>query len=417
LASQQKDDRDIQQQSGIFLGTCGWSYAEWEGILYPGRQSKLGQYSSIFPTAEIDSTFYALPKSGTVLGWATYTPKNFVFSAKLPKAITHTLALKAGEETEAHLNQFLEVMKPLAQAQKLACILIQLPPFLKFDIERLESFLSLLPNSQNFAIEFRHNSWLLEQTFRLLEKYRAAYTIVDEPLLPPDIHVTSDLAYIRWHGRGAKPWFNYRYSEDQLQEWVPRVRETAGKAKKVLGYFNNHFHGYAPENCLQIMQMLGIVTPHSGAALRRVTAYRKGGTPTDSGSLEAWIGPVGRTALERLLSKFADPAILSEAESIPDGDFSLREDSKRRLAAYIGNTTVDIDLEQSAIGHGCSVWSRVASEKKFCPHVAKLFLSVKPERAREILSAMSSNLDKWEFQRTQMWAGPSRRAREPSTRT
>jgi len=70
------------------------------------------------------------------------------------------------------------------------------------------------------------------------------------------------------------PWFNYKYSEEQLAEWVPRVQEIAGKARKVLGYFNNHFHGYAPENCLQTMQMLGIVTPHATAALRRVTFYR-----------------------------------------------------------------------------------------------------------------------------------------------
>jgi len=75
--------------SDILLGTCGWSYAEWEGILYPYAQNKLKQYSSIFPTAEIDSTFYALPQQGTVFGWARNTSRDFVFSAKLPQTITH----------------------------------------------------------------------------------------------------------------------------------------------------------------------------------------------------------------------------------------------------------------------------------------------------------------------------------------
>jgi len=134
-------------------------------------------------------------------------------------------------------------MKPLIDARKLACALVQLPPFLRFNAERLESFLSILPQTPRFAVEFRHDSWLNDEALKMMGKYQVAYTIVDEPLLPPDMHVTSDLAYIRWHGRGERPWFNYKYSQEQLAEWVPRVQETAGKAQKVLGYFNNHFHG------------------------------------------------------------------------------------------------------------------------------------------------------------------------------
>jgi len=83
----------LPAMSDILLGTCGWSYAEWEGILYPYAQNKLKQYSSMFPTAEIDSTFYRLPKEGMVLGWARNTPREFVFSAKLPRRITHKKAI------------------------------------------------------------------------------------------------------------------------------------------------------------------------------------------------------------------------------------------------------------------------------------------------------------------------------------
>jgi len=385
--------------SEIILGTCGWSYVEWEGILYPQRQAKLKQYSSIFQTAEIDSTFYALPELGTVLGWAKHTPPSFMFSAKLPQTITHKKALDIARGIEADLNQFLEAMKPLREAGKLACVLVQLPPFLRFNSQRLETFLSLLPERPNFAFEFRHSSWLREETFKLLEKHRVAYTIVDEPLLPPEVHVTSSLAYMRWHGRGAKPWFNYKYSEEQLQEWVPKVREAAGKARKILGYFNNHFHGYAPENCLQIMQMLGIVTPHGNAALRRLTLYRKyGKVPTEAQTLEAWTGPIGERTVHELLMNFAGPEVLEAAQSIPDEDLSLREDSKRRLAAYVGDTTVGIDFEQRAVIHRCPVWSRSISEKKFCLHVAKFFLSINPERARSILSLIHSTLDSWKFE-------------------
>jgi uncharacterized protein YecE (DUF72 family) len=383
--------------SELLLGTCGWSYAEWEEIFYPERQNKLKQYSSIFPTAEIDSTFYALPNEGTVLGWVRHTPPNFVFSAKLPQIITHKKVIDPARGIEADLDEFLEAMKPLRDAGKLACFLVQLPGFLKLDVERLEAFLSLVPRDQRFAVEFRHHSWLTDETFRLLGKYGAAYTIVDEPLLPPEVHVTSDLAYIRWHGRGSKPWFNYRYSEEQLREWVPRVKETAGKAKKVLGYFNNHFHGYAPENSLQMTQMLGIVTPHGSAALRRLTCHGRERAATLEG-LEAWTGPIAEKSVEGALRNFVDSDILQAAQSIPDKHLSLREDSRRRLAAYIADTTVDIDLEERTIVHHCPTWSRLILEKGFCPHVARVFFMVDRRRALSLLSLIQSDLENWKFE-------------------
>jgi uncharacterized protein YecE (DUF72 family) len=385
--------------SDILLGTCGWSYAEWEGILYPYAQNKLKQYSSIFPTAEIDSTFYSVPKEGMVLGWTRNTPRDFVFSAKLPQTITHKKGIDPARGIDADLNQFFEAMKPLREAGKLVCVLVQLPGLLRFDADRLESFLSLLPDDQSFAIEFRHSSWLQEQTFKLLSEHHVAYTIVDEPLLPPEVHVTSDIAYLRWHGRGTKPWFNYRYSEEQLQEWVPKVNKVAAQAKKVLGYFNNHFHGYAPENALQMMEMLGNVTSHSTATLRRLKLRGSEREVAAEGKgLEAWTGPIIEKGVESLLLNFADQEILNAARAIPEKVLSLREDSKRRLAAYVGDTTVDVDLKQLTIIHRCPIWAKSISEKKLCPHVARVFLMVDPERARILLSSIRSSLSDWRFE-------------------
>jgi uncharacterized protein YecE (DUF72 family) len=383
----------------LLLGTCGWSYAEWEGILYPTKQGKLKQYSSIFPTVEIDSTFYAIPKGGTILGWARYTPPNFVFSAKLPQTITHRKAINPARGVDADLKAFLEAMKPLTEAEKLACVLVQLPGFLRFNSERLESFLSILPEKPRFAVEFRHSSWLREETFKILAAHRVAYVIVDEPLLPPDVHVTSEIAYLRWHGRGDRPWFNYKYSQQQLEEWVPRVNEVVGKAEKVLGYFNNHFHGYAPENCLQISEMLGTATPHGSAALRRLKLR---GTENEAAAkpkgLEVWTGPIIEKGVESLLLNFTDREVLDEARSISEKDLSLREDSKRHLAAYVGATTVDVDLEQQMIVHRCPVWAESSAEKRFCPHVARVFLLTDPERARILLASIRSSLSDWKFE-------------------
>jgi uncharacterized protein YecE (DUF72 family) len=108
-------------------------------------------------------------------------------------------------------------------------------------------------------VEFRHLSWMRVETWDLLKEYNVAYTNVDEPLLPPEVHLTSDLAYFRWHGRGERPWFDYRYNEDEIESWVPKVEGAASKSKKVFGYFNNHLHGYPPENCLYLIEILGLM--------------------------------------------------------------------------------------------------------------------------------------------------------------
>ncbi len=380
------------------FGTCGWSYAEWEGIFYPEKSGKLSQYCKIFPTVEIDSTFYALPNEGTVRGWATRTPSGFMFSAKLPQTITHKKTLELGRGIESDLNQFIDTMHPLIEAKKLVVILAQLPPSLKFDAEKLESFFSILPNQLQFAVEFRNDSWLRNETFKILENYKVSYTIVDEPLLPPEVHVTSDIAYIRWHGRGSQPWFNYKYSEHELEAWVPKVREVAGRSKKVLGYFNNHFHGYAPENGLQMMQMLGVVTPHATAALQRLTFQRKygGKGKAELGTLDSWTGQVGERI--RGLSSFASPEAVEAAGNISDDNFSLREKTKHHVAAYVGNTTVDIDLDNRTIIHRCSIWDKLSSQKKFCKHVVKLILSIDPNEAALLLSTLNSSLERWKFE-------------------
>ncbi len=149
---------------------------------------------------------------------------------------------------------------PLQLGGKLACLLIQLPPKYSFDPASLEAFFKLLDPLFRFAVEFRHLSWMREETWPLLQQYGVAYVNVDESLLPPEVNLTADFAYFRWHGRGEKPWFDYRYSKQELDEWVPKVQEAASKVKKIYGYFNNHFHGYAPENCLYLLEQLGLLS-------------------------------------------------------------------------------------------------------------------------------------------------------------
>jgi uncharacterized protein YecE (DUF72 family) len=154
-------------------------------------------------------------------------------------------------------------MRPLITSGKLGAVLIQLPPSFseESDFDCLKKFLGIIPEDVKFAIEFRHPSWLKENVWELLRERNVANTIVDEPLLPPDTVVTSDVAFIRWHGRGTRPWYNYRYKESELASWVPKVKDVAARAKKVYGYFNNHFHGFAVENSVKMLRLLGEATP------------------------------------------------------------------------------------------------------------------------------------------------------------
>jgi len=248
-------------ESNIQIGTSGWSYNEWEGSFYQkGEKRKLRAYSHVFKIVEIDSTFYRNPSKGTVIGWLKYSPSDFVFTAKMPKLITHDKRLGLERDIKDDLETYFDLMSPLQMGGKLGCFLIQLPPSCDCNLENLESFFGMLDPMFKYAIEFRNVSWLKNETWDLLKKFNVAYTIVDEPLLPPELQLTADFTYLRWHGRGKKIWFDYRYSKEELDEWVPKVEETSKKVKKVYGFFNNHFHGYAPENCLYMLEQLGLLS-------------------------------------------------------------------------------------------------------------------------------------------------------------
>jgi uncharacterized protein YecE (DUF72 family) len=109
-------------------------------------------------------------------------------------------------------------------------------------------------------------------------------------LLPPEIHITSDIAYFRWHGHGTRPWYNYRYRSEELEPWIPKVREAAEKVQKVYGYFNSHYHGYAVGNCLQVLEMLGVLTPEQTQAKNKVENYFRAAKTTES-TLEMFTEP------------------------------------------------------------------------------------------------------------------------------
>jgi uncharacterized protein YecE (DUF72 family) len=208
------------------------------------------------------STSLKAAKANLELTQGSSKQLNFIFTAKLPKTITHDKALGLKKDIKADLAEFLDLMMPLQQGGKLGCLLVQLPPKYTYNPGNLEEFFQALDPRFRYAVEFRNLTWLMPETrtLDLLQHYGVAYTNVDEPVLPPEMHLTADFAYFRWHGHGEDIWFDYRYSKEELEPWVPKVQEAAAKVKRVYGYFNNHYHGYAPENCLQLLERLGLST-------------------------------------------------------------------------------------------------------------------------------------------------------------
>jgi uncharacterized protein YecE (DUF72 family) len=267
------------------IGTSGWSYKELEGVFYPaGEKKRLAYYAKYFSTVEIDSSFYAYPGRNTVASWLRNSPPGFVFSAKLPKLITHDKALDLSKGVGADFSKFLYLVAPMLRAGKLGPVLIQLPPSFTFDkADRLDAFLATLPKQDmQFAVEFRHKSWLRKESWDLLRKYNVANTIVDEPLLPPDTVVTADFSFIRWHGHGTKPkpWYNYRYSEKELEPWKEKLEDIKDRTEKTsYGYFNNHYGGHAVVNALQMMEIMKTASPEQREAEKIISARLDGKLP------------------------------------------------------------------------------------------------------------------------------------------
>jgi uncharacterized protein YecE (DUF72 family) len=252
----------------ILIGTSGWGYDEWIGPFYPkGLTSKefLSYYSKIYYTNEINTTFYNTPSRGVVESWVNRTPEDFTFTAKLPQTVTHDYKLDVNECMN-DLSVYLHAMEPLIESGKLLSFLIQLPP--SFTKEKhfgnLREFVANWPGDQkqdgyHLAVEFRHKSWMADDVFKYLSENSLSYCAVIEPLLPPRMDVTNpELAYIRFHGYGKKPWFNYEFSEEEIKEWAISIKEIINEAERIGIYFNNHFSGYAAKNALMMMKELGV---------------------------------------------------------------------------------------------------------------------------------------------------------------
>lgn len=249
---------------GVRVGCCGWSYTEWVGSFYSNPRNLFEQYSKVFDTVEMDSTFYSIPSRKVSEHLAARAPQGFRFIVKAPKAITHAYPWLSHPD-ESAAQRFLRSIEPISPITEL--ILLQFPPrFTPLSSGYLLEVLELFSRFKvNTAVEFRHLEWVspsrLDETKRSLEQFKSSYVVVDEPLLPNDVVVTSQPVYVRLHGHGRPTWYEYSYSEEELRFWAARIDELVENGNEVTVVFNNHPKGNAPKNAIQLARILGLEKP------------------------------------------------------------------------------------------------------------------------------------------------------------
>jgi uncharacterized protein YecE (DUF72 family) len=253
----------------IYIGTSGFSYEDWVGPYYPQELKKpewLSFYAHEFNTLELNSSYYGIPTTFSMERMAQKTPDGFQFTVKAHQDMTHKR-----EGNQEVFTQFVAALKPMIEHGKLGCVLAQFPSsfhnapesrdYLKLVRERLADL--------SVVVEVRNRDWLSDETFALLRELKLGFCCVDEPrfssLMPPIAEATSDVAYVRFHGRNAKKWwthkeawerYDYTYKPEELQEWVPKLQGLAEKSPKLFVFANNHYRGQAIDTARQLKLML-----------------------------------------------------------------------------------------------------------------------------------------------------------------
>jgi uncharacterized protein YecE (DUF72 family) len=220
----------------LYVGTSGYSYKEWKGSFYPEKipaKDMLAYYSARLHAVELNNTFYRLPQKSMVESWKSQVPNDFRFSVKASQRITHFKRLKeVAEETRFMLETVSEL------GDRLGAVLFQLPPNMKKDLERLDTFLKEVPGETPVAFEFRHPTWFDDDVLALLRSQNRALCVSDTDDLPTShIDKTADWGYLRLR--------RVNYSDADLAEWMRRVKTQQWKNTFV--FFKHEDEGTGPK--------------------------------------------------------------------------------------------------------------------------------------------------------------------------
>lgn len=241
----------------IRIGTSGWVYAGWRERFYPKgipQRRWLEYYAQHFDTVELNATTYRLPKEPQIRVWCESVPKDFLYTIKLSRLITHrkTLPQRVDEFTANYMDR-----AACFEAGKVAQILVQFPPYLERDDEHLNAFLGKLPPHHRYAVEFRHKSWLVPQVEEMLRERGMALCIHDYPGFKMRPIATSEqFAYVRLHGYTGL--YVGSYPRRALQRWEERICMLAEQARDVYVYFNNDVDAAAPYDAEHLCELMRV---------------------------------------------------------------------------------------------------------------------------------------------------------------
>jgi uncharacterized protein YecE (DUF72 family) len=252
----------------IRVGTSGYSFEDWRRVFYPiglDKGKMLDYYVRYFLTVEINSTYYRIPHPAVMANIARKAPRGFDFMIKVPQSLTHHR-----QDIERDVTVFREAVKPIEDTGKLSGLLAQFPFSFKCSADGLDYIVAcreaLLPH--RLYVEFRHSGWVNPYVLDRLRSEGVGYVSVDEPqlygLLKPDLLATTDIGYVRLHGRNAAQWwdggprrYDYDYSEKELRTWLDRILQMHGRLKALYVYFNNCYDGQAVSSAQLFKRLLG----------------------------------------------------------------------------------------------------------------------------------------------------------------
>jgi len=266
-----------QDNTGIWrIGTSGWSYppssgpGSWTGVFYPfAKTDELKFYSRYFNAVEINSTFYRPCAPKTAESWAKRTPDQFEFTVKAWQQFTHKKDLWLPED----IRDFKAGIAPLAEADKLGCVLFQFPASFRCSPETIDRLKALLSEFAEFdkVVELRHRSW--DDNMQLLDEFGAVPAFIDEPKfrdsIRQDLVSTAGALYLRFHGRQAEKWwhhehrnerYDYLYTREEIRPYAIRLQEVAKEKaiQKAYVFFNNHPNAKAVANAVMLRAELNV---------------------------------------------------------------------------------------------------------------------------------------------------------------
>lgn len=238
----------------VRIGTSGWSYNHWAGVLYPQglpAARRLLRYTEVFDTVELNASFYRWPRDSTFVGWRNQLPDGFTMSVKAHRGLTHYRRLAS---PEPWIERFVHCWQLLGDRHGM--LLVQLHPEQQRDDARLDSFLQGVPADIRVAVELRHPSWNDPAVYTLLESRRAAYVVMSGASLVCVPRATTDQVYVRMHGPEPATMYTGSYTSDDLRWWAERITEWDSESRDVWVYFNNDLGGHAVRNALSLRELL-----------------------------------------------------------------------------------------------------------------------------------------------------------------